>query len=106
MEKKGANPTVYAKRGGEFYGSVNDRGCALDAVPRDDVGDMQRRLAGGWPGNTSSGLQQSGGARAKHVRVDHRGAYVGVAEQLLHAANFDARLEQVVRESNAASCVP
>ena len=38
------------------------------------------------------------GGRLEHVRVDHRGAHVGVAEQLLHGADVGAGLQQVRRE--------
>lgn len=35
------------------------------------------------------------GREAQHVCVDHRGAYIGVAEQFLHRADIGAALQQV-----------
>src|SRR5450631_196469 len=37
-------------------------------------------------------------AAVEHVRVDHGGAYVGVAKQLLHGADVIARFEHVRRK--------
>jgi hypothetical protein len=43
----------------------------------------------------------SGGAAVQHVRVDHRGAHIAVAQQFLNRADVVAVFEEVRRERMA-----
>ena len=49
-------------------------------------------------------IEGTGGATCRHLqhmRIDHRGTHIAVAEQLLHGANVGTRLQQVCRERMA-----
>jgi hypothetical protein len=56
-----------------------------------------------WGLQVVGGAADGSAAAVEHVRVDHRRADIGVAEELLDSADVVARLEQLAREALAQS---